>query len=336
MTHDNSELLSILDKIRDLPIMVAGDIMLDRYIWGKVERISPEAPVPVVQVTKTEDRPGGAGNVARNLAALGARVSLCGFTGDDDEGQGLLKLLDQGHIQKDGVIIERGRETSLKTRVIAHGQQVVRIDRERIGSPSAALCEGFAAMVESQLKDCRAVIISDYGKGAICPPVMKKLQALREAGQVGLGSRPLVVDPHPRNYDLYKGISVAKPNRSEAQLASGVKIVDRASASEAGKVLLKRWEAEMILVTLGEDGLMIVSADGKDDVLLPTAAREVHDVSGAGDTVTAVFTAALATGASARLAGELANISAGIVVSEVGTAAINADRLRQELEKRAK
>jgi len=330
------ELLQTLERTRDLPILVVGDIMLDRYIWGKVERISPEAPVPVVRTTRVEDRLGGAGNVARNLVRLGARVTLCGFVGDDAEGQTLLSIMERDRMQKDGVIIDRGRPTCLKTRVIAHAQQVVRIDREETALPTPALCEGFAAVVDAHIDANRALIISDYGKGCVSEAVMRKVQQARKSGRLGLGARPLVVDPHPANYGLYNGVSVAKPNRREAEEASGIRITDRGSALRAGQALLRKWDAEMMLVTLGEDGLAIVSGEKDDGIFLETVAIEVHDVSGAGDTVTAVFSAALACGASSAVAGDLANIAAGIVVSEVGTVAIDPQKLKSEIERLAK
>jgi D-beta-D-heptose 7-phosphate kinase / D-beta-D-heptose 1-phosphate adenosyltransferase len=306
--------------------------MLDRYIWGTVDRISPEAPVPVVAVTKTEDRLGGAGNVVRNLTALGARVSACGFVGDDKEGQTVLQLLSASGVNKEGVLIDKDRPTTVKTRVIAHAQQVVRIDREVKGSHSIALREGFSALVDAQIDSSRAVVLSDYGKGAISETLMRHCDAAHAAKRIGWQIRPLVLDPHPSNYSIYHSVTVAKPNRKEAELASGIAISDRASAAHAGRVLIERWGAEVLLITLGEDGMAVVKRGTEDALFLETVAREVFDVSGAGDTVTAIFAAAAAVGASERMASSLANIAAGIVVSEVGTVAVDMERLKAEVK----
>jgi D-beta-D-heptose 7-phosphate kinase/D-beta-D-heptose 1-phosphate adenosyltransferase len=331
------ELFETLDKIRGLEVLVVGDVILDRYIWGSVERISPEAPVPVVLVKRVEDRLGGAGNVVRNLSALGAKVSLSGFIGDDDEGRVVLKLLESDGVEKDGVLIDRSRPTALKTRVIAATQQICRVDRENPGAPQVVgLREGIAAYIDANLEKSKVVIVSDYGKGVISDVLMTKLFEARQKGRLGLGVRPLVVDPKPPNYGLYRGISVATPNRKEAEVASGLKITNKEKAMEAARLLLKKWEAEMMMITLGEDGLMIVPSDTGDGIVLDTVAQNVFDVSGAGDTVIAIFSAALAAGATARVAGDLANIGAGVVVSEVGTVAVNPEKLRTEIERLAK
>lgn len=326
------DLLSLLERIQSLPVLVVGDIILDRYIWGKVERISPEAPVPVVEVRRTEDRLGGAGNVVRNLRNLNAKVTLCGYVGDDDEGQTVLKLLESDGVSRDGILIDRERPTCLKTRVIAHPQQIVRIDREDRSHRSPKVQEAFCAMVAAQMAASKLVIVSDYGKGSITELLMKQFAKARDDKQVGLGIRPLVVDPHPENFALYSGITVSKPNRKEAEQASGIKITSNEKAVEAASVLLKRWNAEMMLITLGEGGLMILERGGKAPVFLETRAQEVFDVSGAGDTVTALFSAAITVGADPALAGDLANIGAGIVVSEVGTVAIDPRKLRSHIE----
>lgn len=336
MLTSAEQLLKTTDAIAGLPVLVVGDIILDRYIWGRVERISPEAPVPVVEVKNTEDRLGGAGNVVRNLVNLGAKVALCGFIGDDDEGKKVLAQLEQQGVNRDGVITDRNRRTTLKTRVMAHGQQVVRIDDENLTAPAAALAEGLAAAIDSQLDGSKAVIVSDYGKGSVSEAVLRRLDQARVAKRLGLGTRPLLLDPHPRNYSLYKSYSIIKPNRKEAEKASGIDITDRPTAMQAAQLLLKKWNAEMVLITLGEDGLVLVEAGGKQPIMLETQTQEVYDVSGAGDTVAAVFTAALGAGASAGAAGELANIAAGIVVAEVGTFAVTADLLRERIQRLAR
>ena len=336
MLPDKKALLDLLKKIQDTPILVIGDIMLDRYIFGSVERISPEAPVPIVHVQKTENRLGGAGNVVRNLCNLRARVNLCGFIGDDQESAEILKLLERHKIIHDGVLIDTEVATTLKTRVIAQKQQVVRIDREDILENGdlrrKELQNKFLAYLQSVLEDNRAVIFSDYGKGAITKSLLELFEEFRKNKKIDLLNRPLVVDPHPSNYLLYQGMSVAKPNRKEAELAAGVRITDRNSASRAAAVLLDKWNSQMILISLGEDGLMIAQRGSEQDIFIDTVAQEVSDVSGAGDTVTAVFTACLAVGATSVQAGNLANIAAGVVVSEVGTAPIDIEKLISAVE----
>ena len=330
--YSKDALLAGLDKIKGQKILVVGDLILDRYIWGKVERISPEAPVPVVEVKKIEDRLGGAGNVVRNLCNLGCEVTVCGYVGDDDEGAIILKLLRESNVGKDGVIIDREHPTSLKTRVIAHPQQLVRIDREDRSQRAMPLQSAFASLTEAHLKDMSGVIVSDYAKGTISPMIMERFTNSMEKGITGRGKVPVVIDPHPTHFDLYNKITIAKPNRKEAETAVGRKITDKASAFAAAHDLMKRWDAEMMMITLGEGGMVITEKGKSGGIALETVAREVFDVSGAGDTVTAVFTSALAAGVELATAGQLANIAAGIVVSEVGTVAIEFDVLRKEIE----
>lgn len=325
------ELLATLDRIESIPIMVTGDLILDRYIWGKVDRISPEAPVPVVEVNRTDDRLGGAGNVVHNLRAIGAQVEVSGIIGDDDEGQRLLGLLGEIGAGHSGVIVDPLRPTVLKTRILAQTQQIVRIDREKRGEGPLSVSQGLASVLEKSLDQHRAVIVSDYGKGAVSQAVLDTLYEAKQSGRLGLSIRPLFVDPHPFNYSRYRCMSVAKPNRKEAESASGVSISSTRDAFAAADILSKRWNAEMMVVTLGEDGMIVKMAETTEGIHLKTAAKEVFDVSGAGDTTTAVFCAALAAGASGTVAGILSNIAAGIVVSEVGTVAIDPKRLRAEI-----
>lgn len=333
MLCSKAELFETIEKINGLPMLVVGDIILDRYIWGAVARVSPEAPVPVVDVKQVEDRLGGAANVVRNLCNLGAQVSLCGIIGDDTDGQTVLKLLEKDKVERDGVMIDRARPTILKTRIVAQRQQMLRIDRESNAALAAPLREGFAAVVDAHIDRAKSIIISDYGKGAVSDALFRKLVEAHKNKRIGLDSRALVLDPHPANYALYQNVTVAKPNRREAELASGITITDRDSTLEAGKILLQKWKCEMLVITLGEDGLAIISANSDRPIFLETVAQEVFDVSGAGDTVTALFAAALAAGASPAVAGDLANIGAGVVVSEVGTVAVTIPKLKSEIER---
>jgi rfaE bifunctional protein kinase chain/domain len=325
---NKEELLSTLDLIASVPILVVGDIMLDRYVWGKVERISPEAPVPVVEVMRIEDRLGGAGNVVCNLAAIGAKPKVCGVVGADEDGKSVIRLFEQSGADCSGIIIASERPTTLKTRVIAASQQVVRIDREQRDEISATTSSSLSKKVDIEIDASKAVVLSDYGKGAVSEDLLRVLSDAYGKGRLGLRIRPLFVDPHPRNYDRYKVMSVAKPNRKEAEKASGQSIKTIEDAFYACEMLIDKWNAELMVVSLGEDGMVVREANSSEGLHLETMAQEVFDVSGAGDTVTAVFTSALAVGASPVTAGVLANIAAGIVVSEVGTAAVNLERLR--------
>lgn len=329
---NSTKLLSTLASIKGLPVLVIGDIILDRYVWGEVDRISPEAPVPVVEVKRVEDRLGGAANVVRNLVNLGASVSLVGTIGDDQDGRIVQQQLQHSHINQDGVLVIPNRRTALKTRVIAHSQQVVRIDHEDRTALEAEYNESLRAHVNSVLKNSSAVIVADYGKGVFSSELSKLLSQAKQSGELSLTKRPYLIDPHPRNYALYNSVNIIKPNRKEAEKASGIDIVDTKSATKAAKILIKRWGADMILITLGEGGMLMLSSGISDALILETRAREVFDVSGAGDTVAAVFGAALGVGADYQTAGELANLAAGIVVAEIGTAAISSKQLEQQIQ----
>lgn len=327
------QLLATLDRIISTPILVVGDLILDRYIWGKVDRISPEAPVPVVEVLKTEGRLGGAGNVVRNLATIGAKPTVCGLIGDDEDGRDLMSLFKEIGANTTGVVVDQSRPTTVKTRVIAATQQIVRIDREKKVAESHEASQKMVAAISKALEGNKAVILSDYGKGAVCSDVLDTLQRASAAHQLELGARPLFVDPHPRNYNNYRAMSVAKPNRKEAEIASGCTIASVQDAYAAADILMRKWNSEMMVITLGEDGMIVKQAGEPKGVHLETMAQEVFDVSGAGDTVTALFCSALAVGASPTTAGVLANIAAGIVVSEVGTVAVDPERLRAQVSK---
>lgn len=333
---DNSRLLSIIKQFKDVPIVVAGDLILDHYIWGKVDRISPEAPVVVVKVTEESKRPGGAGNVANNLVSLGAKVAICGVVGDDENGRALLSMFGDAGVDTEGILVDRTRPTSVKTRVIAHAQQVVRVDREETHVLSPAYAEGVSGVLRSKFREAKGIIISDYGKGTMCAPVFDCIRSGYEQGFLGFGKVPVLIDPKMRNFSLYSRATVIKPNRSEAQEASSIPIANRQQAIEAAKVLLQKWNCEMVLITLGEEGMALVSTAGGKEVEAiesDTLAREVYDVSGAGDTVSAVFLLALAVNASLRDAAWLANIAAGIVVREIGTVAVSHEELGSEVER---
>ncbi len=318
-----SELLTTIEHFKGQPILVVGDIIVDRYIWGQVNRISPEAPVPIVEVNKNEDRLGGAGNVVSNLLELGTEVHLAGFLGNDLEGESVKELLKSKAVDGSAIISVDGRPTTLKTRVIAHSQQVVRIDREDASNYDSKIVEALAQAVSKQINKVKAVIISDYGKGAVTEEILKATQ--------GKGVK-VVLDPHPKNYSFYRNIDVVKPNRKEAEKAVGFKISSVDLAFKAAKQLQEQWQVDTVLLSLSEDGLIVDSKKLNQSIHLPTVAKDVFDVSGAGDTVTAVYTAALAAGSSLEVAGTLANISAGIVVGEVGVVPITPRQLIAAIE----
>jgi len=325
-----SELLSIIEKFKDTPILLVGDLMLDHYVWGKVDRISPEAPVVVVEVTEESERPGGAALVAHNLVQLGAKVYLSGIIGDDGAGRSLASILEALSIDTSALIVDSNRPTTVKTRVIAHSQQVVRVDRENKDPVSGSIGVELAKRIEKLIPKTKALIISDYAKGAITEPLFDLLDIENQAGRLGFGKYPVVIDPKAPNFSLYRSATVIKPNRAEAAAAANIAIPTRAHALSAGQILLDKWGSEMVLITLGDEGMALVTNNPElpQTVEIDTTAREVFDVSGAGDTVNAVFTLALAVGASPSDAAQLANYAAGLVVAEVGTVAVTAADLR--------
>ncbi len=294
--------------------------MLDQFVWGRVARISPEAPVPVVQVNKETVHLGGAANVAHNIRSLGGKADICGLVGRDQGGKRLIAELAAIGIGRRGVLATSAVATTRKTRIVAHNQQVVRIDHEH--PPNAAAARRLLAYVRRRGRDFDAVVVSDYGKGAVTPELLAALAVLRE--EHGLR---VIVDPKRLNYAHYRGITLATPNVAEAAEASGIEIGDDRSLRRAGERLLERWNAEAILVTRGEQGMTLVQPQGLHH--FPASARQVYDVTGAGDTVAATCALALAAGASFEVSAMLANAAAGIVVTKVGTATVTAAELRR-------
>ena len=296
--------------------VVVGDLMLDEFVWGKVSRISPEAPVPVVHVTGESWFPGGAANVARNLREFAGSVAVAGITGADAAGERLLGLLADTGIDVANVRRDAAAATIVKTRIIARHQQIVRVDRERPRAAVAQPMEGIEALVSA----ADAIVVADYGKGSITQEIADQLCDLARAHH-----RILAVDPNPGNPVRWRHVTAIKPNRAEALRAVGAE--DDDTAIEAvGRQLLERWNAELLLLTLGEEGMMLFE-HGKPPYHTPTRAREVFDVSGAGDTAIAVLTAALSGGAAPTEAAEIANAASGIVVGKLGTAAVTLEEL---------
>jgi rfaE bifunctional protein kinase chain/domain len=290
-------------------IAVVGDVMLDEWIWGAVTRISPEAPVPVVNVRDHSFTLGGSGNVANNLRALGARVAFVGTVGDDAEGERVRALFAEIDVDASGTVVVTDRPTTRKTRVVAHNQQVVRADWEStapLGAPDRAR---LVDAVRRAVAGADAVVLSDYAKGLIH----------REVVEAALGVPIVVADPKPENIGLFAGVTCVAPNAAEAARASNVAIVDGASLERAARTLLERLACRYVLITRGEHGMSLFGRDG-EHVDVPSVARTVFDVSGAGDTVVAVLTLALAAGIPIESATRLANFAAGAVVEKLGTA----------------
>lgn len=325
-------LKSLVSRFKDAAVLVIGDLMLDEFIWGSVSRISPEAPVPVVWVSSENFMPGGACNVANNIKTLGGKVYIMGSVGADPRGDALIDLMRHKGVFVEDIRRDQERPTTLKTRVIAHHQQVVRIDREHVMPISKKALEYFLARIELRIPQVDAVCIEDYGKGMITPEIVRHV--------VRLGRRlkkVITVDPKEDHLSYYKGVTVITPNNHEASVLSRIKIKDDKSLFEAGAKLLKELSCENVLITQGEQGMALFQKAGKP-VRIPTMAQAVFDVSGAGDTVIGTFTLARALKANPIEAAYLANCAAGVVVGKVGTAVVTSqeliDRVKWMMEKK--
>ena len=324
-TYDSKALSEGIDKFSSCRILVVGDVIMDEFLWGRVERISPEAPVPVVQVEEESLVLGGAGNVVNNIISLGGQALLCGVVGDDAMGRELVHMLEKMNSPSHGLVVEDRRPTTIKTRVVAHSQQVVRVDREESEPVTEASIERIITTVKEQTGSIDAIVVSDYGKGVVTRSLMDGLRSLGQDGQP-----ILAVDPTVRNLALYKDVTLITPNNYEAQQMSGIHIEDDQSLRRAGAHLLEELGCQTVLITQGDKGMTLVEGNG-ETTQIPTVARKVFDVSGAGDTVIAAFTLALAADLTPNEAALLSNLAAGIVVGEVGTAAVAASRLKEIL-----
>jgi len=297
-------------------VMVLGDVMLDRYLWGAVSRISPEAPVPVVDVAEETTRLGGAANVANNVAALGAACSIYGVVGEDEDGLRLLHRMEERGINAAGLVSDPGRPTTVKTRIIAHSQQVVRADRESRREVDQGAGRALRDRILTDLDSFDAVVVSDYGKGVITQPLLEELiPRVRQAGRI------VSVDPKEAQFKNYKRVSLITPNQFEAGGLVSRRITDESSLLEVGWQVFDLLEPDALLITRGEKGMSLFEA-GRSYTHFPTVARHVYDVTGAGDTVISSFTMALCSGASMAEAAEIANHAAGLVIREVGTATV--------------
>lgn len=323
---EQTEVKGLVDRFAAVPtprMMVLGDIILDRYVWGDVDRISPEAPIPVLRADRDDLRLGGAANVANNLKALGAEVCLAGLAGADGAGDELRTLLAAADLSPEAVLADSGRPTTVKTRHLAHGQQILRVDRERILNASEEHGRGFLAAFDRFKPSC--LVLSDYGKGVLTDDILRTvIGRAREAGVA------VIVDPKTADYSRYAGATAVTPNRVEFEQASGRDAGDPEALRDGAVEIIRRFELEALVVTLGPEGICLVGRDGVEE-RIPTRARAVYDVTGAGDTVIAVLGYALGGGLSLADGVRLANAGAGVVVGRVGAAVVKAEEIREAL-----
>lgn len=318
--------VSILNNFKKQRILVIGDLMLDHFIWGRVSRISPEAPVPVVKVVSENMMLGGAANVANNINSLNSHVLLCGVVGDDEGGKAFVNELKKKNMSADALIIDKKRPTIIKTRIIAHHQQVVRFDRESDDYLNLDTAKKILDYVKRKINGIDALVISDYAKGIVSRELVEEIVAVAKKK-----NKIVAVDPKVSHFDFYKSVTVVTPNNDEASRASGIDIKDDASLLRAGEILLNKLGSDAVLITRGEHGMSLFEKDGSI-THIPTVAQEVYDVTGAGDTVISVFTLALAAGASLKEAAVISNFAAGIVVGKVGTATVAPEELKSALK----
>jgi D-beta-D-heptose 7-phosphate kinase/D-beta-D-heptose 1-phosphate adenosyltransferase len=317
---------SLLKKMRGQRVLVLGDVMLDEFLWGKVARISPEAPVPVVEVDRQSFHLGGAGNVACNVRALGGEASLAGVVGDDAFGRKIEEELRGAGVEALLAVCSNGRPTTVKTRIIAHHQQVVRADRERADDIAGPLESAVVEGVGRALAACSALVLSDYQKGVVTPRLMRAVLAQARRRRI-----PVLVDPKVRHFALYRRVRLVTPNQLETEQATGIKIRTADDLHAAGQKVLATLRCDAALVTRGEHGMSLFEQDRRP-VHIPTAAREVFDVTGAGDTVIATIALALCAGAGLAEAARLANYAAGVVVGKLGTATVAPEEILAAVE----
>jgi len=317
----------ILDQFPSKRVLVVGDLMLDEFVWGRVSRISPEAPVPIVEVLRESYYPGGAANVARNVRECGTEAYVMGLIGEDGAGAQLRKILEETGIRDEAIQIAATFQTIVKTRIIARQQQVVRVDRERTWALSQAIEDSCIETIKRLLPQIDAIILEDYGKGFLQQSFIDKIAVLA-------AGKTITADPNPRNQLQWRGITAVKPNRSEAFSAANEPWKEPAANPTKdepllaiGAKLLKIWGPKQLLITLGEQGMMLFTP-AKSPYHIPSRAREVYDLSGAGDTAIAFYTLALLSGATAVEAAEISNYASSIAVAKFGTATVTRQELR--------
>lgn len=318
---------SIIENFSRSGVLVVGDIMADHFIWGRVSRISPEAPVPVVEVKKDNFMLGGCANVLNNVFAMGGRVYLAGVIGDDETGKKLLTEFRIRGVDTGGIVVEEGRPTTLKTRIVAHGQQMVRFDREERKPLQAKSLRKIVSYIRSIRDEVGALVISDYSKGVVTGPLLEGIRKV-------ISDRKIVtcVDPKQKDFSLYQGFDIITPNHHEAGNAVGEAILNGQDHVRVGIKLLEQYDFKAVLITRGEEGMSLFEKhDRMRHTAFPAEAREVFDVTGAGDTVIGVLALSMAAGGSFREAAYLANHAAGIVVGKVGTATASREELKKAL-----
>ncbi|MBI2135318.1 D-glycero-beta-D-manno-heptose-7-phosphate kinase [Candidatus Woesearchaeota archaeon] len=321
------DLIKIIGNFKNKNILVIGDVMLDKYIWGDVERISPEAPVQIVEVTDESYSPGGAANVANNIAALGSKVIMVGIVGNDTTKDELVEELKKRGIDVSGLIVDESKRTIRKVRVFGKSQQLLRFDYEKKGYVGKATENKILDFLKGRIKSVDAVIVSDYAKGVVTRALMEKLKELCKEN-----SKSIVVDPKPKNKEFYRNVDLITPNHSEAHSMAGIQEEGNAreDVESLGNRLLKDLDSN-ILITRGEKGMSLFEKNGRI-THIPTFAKEVYDIIGAGDTSVAALTLALASGASLEESAVIANYAAGIVVGKVGTSTVSIDELKKSIE----
>ena len=317
-----------IDRFPETNILVIGDIIMDEYIWGDVSRISPEAPVPVVAVKKETKMLGGAANVINNIYSLGGRSILCGVVGEDQTGVEIVERLKNLGQTTDGIISERDRRTSIKTRVVAHHQQVVRFDRESKKGISPDSIKKLLAFINEMKGTIDAVIVADYGKGVISGEMMKGLRELIENSDIILS-----VDPKTENFEYYNSIDLITPNHHEAGAFCRIEIENQETLIQAGRQIIEALNCRSVLITQGKDGMTLFEKGGEISHI-PTVARQVFDVTGAGDTVISTLCLGLASGMDLKSAAVISNFAAGIVVGEVGTSTVSSKELKKAIQNR--
>jgi rfaE bifunctional protein kinase chain/domain len=318
---------AIMERFSRSGVLVVGDVMADHFIWGRVSRISPEAPVPVVEVNRDDFMLGGCANVLNNIFAMGGRVYLAGVVGTDETGKKLMTEFGSRGLDTSGIVVEEGRPTTLKTRIVAHGQQMVRFDREDRRPVQLKSVHKMLSYIRSIRDDLGALVISDYGKGVITSPLLNGIRQM-------IAHRPIFtcVDPKQKDFSLYQGFDMITPNHHEAGRAAGEEIENGQDHVKVGVKLMQEFDFKAVLITRGESGMSLFERDGgMKHTDFPTEAREVFDVTGAGDTVIGVLSLCMAAGASCREAAYLANHAAGIVVGKVGTATVTQEELKRAL-----
>jgi rfaE bifunctional protein kinase chain/domain len=322
--------LELLEKFANVHLLVIGDLMLDRFIWGEVERLSPEAPVPVLRVVSEDSSLGGAANVVQNIRALGGRVTASGIVGRDDAGRRVLQALRNAGASTSGVVSDEEFHTIQKSRIIAspHHQQIVRLDRESHRPIQRRTLGKIRDFVAANAARYHGIVISDYGKGVIHEELLQHVATVASTEKI-----VTIVDPKKENYDYYRFPTLITPNKTEASEASGIAIHDEISLGAAGKKLVRKWRAQAVLITRGAEGMSLFCRRVAPKHF-PTEPKDVFDVTGAGDTVVAMCALALASGAGFDEAAVLANVAAGFVGDEIGTVAVPAARIKKVIEDR--